>query len=36
MQVERFSHIMHLVSSVEGNLRKGANPIEIFMATFPA
>jgi len=36
MQVERFSHIMHLVSSVEGNLRPDANPIEVFTATFPA
>jgi anthranilate synthase component 1 len=36
MQVERFSHIMHLVSSVEGNLRSGVSPIDIFTATFPA
>jgi anthranilate synthase component 1 len=36
MQVERFSHIMHLVSSVEGDLRPDATPIEVFTATFPA
>ncbi|TBN56737.1 anthranilate synthase component I [Glaciihabitans arcticus] len=36
MLVERFSHIMHLVSSVEGNLRPDANAIEVFRATFPA
>ncbi|CAN5181088.1 anthranilate synthase component I [soil metagenome] len=36
MQVERFSHIMHLVSSVEGDLRADASPIEVFAATFPA
>jgi Anthranilate/para-aminobenzoate synthases component I len=36
MQVERFSHIMHLVSSVEGDLRPDATPIEVFRATFPA
>ena len=36
MLVERFSHIMHLVSSVEGNLRPDATPIEVFTATFPA
>jgi anthranilate synthase component 1 len=36
MQVERFSHIMHLVSSVEGNLRPDASPLEVFTATFPA
>jgi len=36
MQVERFSHIMHLVSSVEGDIRRDATPIEVFAATFPA
>jgi anthranilate synthase component I len=36
MQVERFSHIMHLVSSVEGDLRADATPIDVFRATFPA
>ena len=36
MQVERFSHIMHLVSSVEGNLRPDASSVDAFRATFPA
>jgi anthranilate synthase component 1 len=36
MQVERFSHIMHLVSSVEGDLRADATPVDVFRATFPA
>lgn len=36
LQVERFSHIMHLVSSVEGDLRSDATPIDVFRATFPA
>lgn len=36
MQVERFSHIMHLVSSVEGDLRPDATPVDVFRATFPA
>ena len=36
MQVERFSHIMHLVSSVEGDLRPGASSVDVFRATFPA
>ncbi|HWU57114.1 MAG TPA: anthranilate synthase component I [Microbacteriaceae bacterium] len=36
MRVERFSHIMHLVSSVEGNLVETANAIDVFRATFPA
>lgn len=36
MRVERFSHIMHLVSSVEGDLRPGMSAIDAFRATFPA
>ncbi|MEV8337994.1 anthranilate synthase component I [Leucobacter sp. NPDC077196] len=36
MRIERFSHIMHIVSSVEGRKRPGANPIDVFRATFPA
>ncbi|MFC0682360.1 anthranilate synthase component I [Lysobacter korlensis] len=36
MQVERFSHIMHLVSSVEGDLSPDATSIDVFRATFPA
>jgi anthranilate synthase component 1 len=36
MRVERFSHIMHLVSSVEGDLARGRNAVDVFRATFPA
>lgn len=36
MQVHRFSHIMHLVSTVEGQLVDGLTPIDVFRATFPA
>lgn len=36
MNVERFSHIMHLVSSVEGDLALGNTPVDVFRATFPA
>lgn len=36
MRIENFSHIMHLVSSVEGTLRADASPVDIFRATFPA
>ncbi|PYY42315.1 anthranilate synthase component I [Curtobacterium sp. MCPF17_046] len=36
MTVERFSHVMHLVSSVEGAVRPGASAIDVFRATFPA
>jgi anthranilate synthase component 1 len=36
MAVERFSHIMHLVSSVEGDLAPDVSPIDVFRSTFPA
>lgn len=36
MAIERFSHIMHLVSSVEGLLDPRSTPIDVFRATFPA
>jgi anthranilate synthase component 1 len=36
MQIERFSHIMHLVSSVEGDLAEGNSSVDVFRATFPA
>jgi anthranilate synthase component 1 len=36
MQIERFSHIMHLVSSVEGTLDDGKSSVDVFRATFPA
>jgi anthranilate synthase component 1 len=36
MKIERFSHIMHLVSTVEGSLAEGKTPLDVFAATFPA
>ena len=36
MIVERFSHIMHISSTVEGELRSECNPVEALKATFPA
>ena len=36
MRIERFSHIMHIVSTVEGMLRQGQNPVDALRATFPA
>nr|WP_245190095.1 anthranilate synthase component I [Leucobacter exalbidus] len=36
MRIERFSHIMHIVSTVEGRTRPGENPVDVFRATFPA
>jgi anthranilate synthase component I len=36
MEVERFSKVMHIVSTVEGELREGLHPIDALAATFPA
>ena len=36
MSVERYSHVMHLVSQVEGRLRPDADAVDAFMAGFPA
>ena len=36
MFVERFSHVMHLVSSLSGRLRKGVDCFDALMACFPA
>lgn len=35
MAVERYSHVMHLVSQVEGRLAVGAGPAEVVRALFP-
>ena len=36
MKVERFSHVLHLTSQVEGTLRDGLSALDVFRATFPA
>jgi anthranilate synthase component I len=36
MDVERYSHVMHLVSHVTGRLRQGLSPYEALRACFPA
>jgi len=36
MQVERYSHVMHLVSQVEGELRPDLDAFDLMQATFPA
>ena len=36
MEVERYSHVMHLVSAVTGELREGVGPVDVLRATFPA
>jgi len=36
MVVERYSHVMHIVSNVEGQLKPGMNAMDVLRATFPA
>jgi len=36
MVVERYSHVMHIVSNVTGQLRDGMSAIDVLRATFPA
>ncbi|MGD8207214.1 MAG: anthranilate synthase component I [Thiohalocapsa sp.] len=36
MIVERYSHVMHIVSNVSGELRDGLSAIDVLRATFPA
>jgi anthranilate synthase component 1 len=36
MQVERFSKVMHIVSTVEGDLREDRHALDALAATFPA
>ncbi|MCL5024179.1 MAG: anthranilate synthase component I, partial [Nitrospirae bacterium] len=36
MTVERYSHVMHLVSNVEGDLREGLDAFDVLRASFPA
>lgn len=36
MTVERYSHVMHIVSQVEGRLREGMDAYDLMRATFPA
>ncbi len=36
MQIERYSHVMHIVSEVRGKLREDATPLDVLRAGFPA
>jgi len=36
MQIENYSHVMHIVSNVDGKLKSGLNAIDVLRATFPA
>jgi anthranilate synthase component 1 len=36
MVIERYSHVMHIVSNVEGKIRPGLNALDVLRAAFPA
>jgi anthranilate synthase component 1 len=36
MVIERYSHVMHIVSNVVGDLQDGLDAIDVLRATFPA
>jgi anthranilate synthase component 1 len=36
MTIERYSHVMHIVSNVEGELQEGKDADDVMRATFPA
>ncbi|HEX6827992.1 MAG TPA: anthranilate synthase component I [Burkholderiales bacterium] len=36
MRIENYSHVMHIVSNVEGKLRAGLDAMDVMRATFPA
>ena len=36
MLIERYSHVMHIVSNVEGKLQAGLDALDVLKATFPA
>jgi anthranilate synthase component 1 len=36
MYIERYSHVMHIVSAIEGTLRKDLDSLDAFAACFPA
>ncbi len=36
MVIERYSHVMHIVSNVEAELKPGLNAMDVLKATFPA
>lgn len=36
MVIEKYSHVLHMVSTVEGALRKGMTAVDVLRASFPA
>jgi para-aminobenzoate synthetase component 1 len=35
LTIERYSHVMHLVSNIKGNLRPDCNAVDLIRAMFP-
>ncbi len=35
MVIERYSHVLHIVSGVSGTVREGVGPVDVLRATFP-
>ncbi len=35
MNVERYSHVMHIVSNIKGEMTEGTDVIDVVKATFP-
>ncbi len=35
MVIERYSHVMHIVSNVQGEVRDDVDALDVFKATFP-
>ena len=36
MKIEKYSHVLHIVSEVQGNLDRSRSAMDVFRATFPA
>ncbi|NIA31290.1 MAG: anthranilate synthase component I, partial [Actinobacteria bacterium] len=36
MEIEKYSHVIHIVSTVTGKLKKGMDSVDVFIAGFPA
>jgi len=36
MVIEKYSHVIHIVSNVKGRLKRGRSPMDVLRATFPA
>jgi anthranilate synthase component 1 len=36
MAIERYSHVIHLVSNIRGKIAPGKSPFDLFVASFPA